>query len=370
MFLGLEILSIAVYVLAGMHLRRLASQEAAHQVLRARRLLVGVLPLRHRPRLRRHRLDQPGRRSPTSWPTTTLADNGLLLAGFGLLLVGLRVQGGGRAVPLVDARRLPGLAHARRRLHGLGREGGRLRRAAPGLRRDLRRPTGSTGSRSSTGSPSLSLLVGAVLAVVQTDVKRMLAYSSINHAGFILVGVRGRVRRRACRRALFYLAAYTFMVGGTFGVVTARRPAGRRPPRLDDYRGLSRREPLLALAFTVFLLAQAGVPLTSGFLAKFYVIAAAVEARSYWLALVAMLSAVISAFLYLRIVLTMYAGADDEDEDADAAPAAPARLRVPVAAAIALVVAVVVTIGIGFVPDPAHRDRPRRHPRARRRRRD
>ena len=200
----------------------------------------------------------------------------------------------------------------------------------------------------------LSLLVGAVLAIVQTDVKRMLAYSSINHAGFILVGVEA-ASADGVSGALFYLAAYTFMVGGAFGVVTVVGRRGDGHHDLGDYRGLSRREPLLAIAFALFLLAQAGTPLTSGFLAKFYVIDAAIEARSYWLALVAMLSAVISAFLYLRIVLTMYAGPDEEEEGAEPATApaaAPARLRVPVAAAVALVVAVVATIGIGIAPDP------------------
>jgi NADH-quinone oxidoreductase subunit N len=196
----------------------------------------------------------------------------------------------------------------------------------------------------------LSLLVGAILAVVQTDVKRMLAYSSINHAGFILIGVEA-ASADGTASALFYLAAYTFMVGGAFGVVTIVGRRGDGHHDLSDYRGLARRAPLLALALALFLLAQAGTPLTSGFLAKFYVIDAAIESRSFWLALVAMLSAVISAYLYLRIVLTMYAGAGDEAEDTGA-DARPVRMRVPVGAAIALVIAVVATIGIGLVPDP------------------
>jgi NADH-quinone oxidoreductase subunit N len=187
---------------------------------------------------------------------------------------------------------------------------------------------------------------------VQTDVKRMLAYSSINHAGFILLGVEA-ASADGVSAALFYLAAYTFMVGGAFAVVTVIGQRGDGHHALADYKGLSRREPLLALAFAVFLLAQAGTPLTSGFLAKFYVIDAAIEARSFWLALVAMLSAVISAYLYLRIVLTMYVGPDEGAEEAEAeAEKAGPRIRIPAAAAIALVVAVVATIGIGLVPDP------------------
>ena len=121
-----------------------------------------------------------------------------------------------------------------------------------------------------------TMLVGSVLAVVQTDVKRMLAYSSINHAGFILVGVQAGTAE-GISGALFYLAAYTFMVVGSFGVVTLVSRRGDSLTKLDDYRGLSRREPLLAFVFAIFLFAQAGVPLTSGFFAKFYVLTAAIE---------------------------------------------------------------------------------------------
>jgi NADH-quinone oxidoreductase subunit N len=198
----------------------------------------------------------------------------------------------------------------------------------------------------------ITLLVGSVLAVVQTNVKRMLAYSSINHAGFVLVAVQA-ASEKGVQSALFYLAAYTFMVAGSFGVATIVGRRGDNRHHLDDYRGLAKAEPLLAFSFLVFLLAQAGVPLTSGFLAKFYVIGAAVDARSFWLALIAMLSSVISAFLYLRIVLAMYAGADEGDEG-DEVAAVP-RLRIPRAARVALVASVVVTIGLGILPGPLTR---------------
>jgi NADH-quinone oxidoreductase subunit N len=192
-----------------------------------------------------------------------------------------------------------------------------------------------------------TLLVGAVLAVVQTDVKRMLAYSSINHAGFILLGVVAA--DKGVSGALFYLAAYTFMVAGSFGVVTVASRRGDLATTLDDYNGLSKREPLLAFVFTVFLLAQAGVPLTSGFFAKFYVLQSAVDAGYWHLALVAMLSAVISAFLYLRIIVAMYMG---ESSEADEPEAPPRRLVVPFGAKLALGLAFVATLLIGFLPGP------------------
>jgi NADH-quinone oxidoreductase subunit N len=191
----------------------------------------------------------------------------------------------------------------------------------------------------------LTMIVGSVLAVVQTDVKRMLAYSSISHAGFILVGVQA-ASNDGTSSALFYLAAYTFMIAGSFGVVTIVGGRGDARHSLTDYRGLARRRPLLAFAFTVFLLAQAGVPLTTGFFAKFSVIAAAAGARHYELAVVAMVSAVIAAFLYLRIVVNMYVG---EEHAAAADPARPEQ-HLPPGAVVALTVALAATVVFGILP--------------------
>jgi len=175
---------------------------------------------------------------------------------------------------------------------------------------------------------------------VQRDAKRMLAYSSISHAGFILVGVQA-ASDAGTAAVVFYAVAYTFLVIGSFGVLAVVSGDADRATSLDDLDGLAQRRPTLALALTIFLLAQAGVPLTSGFVAKFEVIGAAVDARSYWLAIAAMVTAVVSAFLYLRIVLSMYLGRAAED--------AP-PIRVPRAAAVAIVVALIVTVGFGVVP--------------------
>ena len=200
-----------------------------------------------------------------------------------------------------------------------------------------------------------TLLTGAVLAVVQRDVKRMLAYSSIAHAGFVLVGVQA-ASGRGIAAAVFYLAAYSALVIGTFSVLAAVSGPGDSRTGLDDLRGLNARRPALALAFTVLLLAQAGVPLTSGFVAKFEVIAAAVDARSFWLAVVAMVSAVISAFLYLRIMAAVYSSPGEGDEvDGGAAAGEPAEpLPVPVLTGVVVAVTVAVTVGIGVLPSILH----------------
>lgn len=194
------------------------------------------------------------------------------------------------------------------------------------------------------GLACVTLLVGALLAIVQRDVKRMLAYSSIAHTGFILVGVQA-ASTSGTAATLFYLAAYTLLVIGSFAVLTALADADGSGSDLDDLDGLTARRPALALAFTILLLAQAGVPLTSGFVAKFGVIAAAVDARSYWLAVVAMLSAVVSAFLYLRIMASVYLGKAAVEPAGDAGTRTVAPLT-----ALVVVIAVVATLVMGILP--------------------
>ena len=194
----------------------------------------------------------------------------------------------------------------------------------------------------------LSLLVGSVLAVVQTNVKRMLAYSSINHAGFILIGVEA-ASSRGTAATLFYLAAYTVMTIGSFGIVTLIGRTGDGRHTLEDYKGLGRARPGVAFLFTVFLLAQAGTPFTAGFVAKFGVIQAAAE-RSHWaLAVIAMISATISGFLYLRIIATMYFIGGGEHGDEPVEFAGP-KVLIPKGAAVSLALALVGTLVLGVVP--------------------
>ncbi|MYB28799.1 MAG: hypothetical protein F4X38_06640 [Acidimicrobiaceae bacterium] len=191
-----------------------------------------------------------------------------------------------------------------------------------------------------------TLAVGSVLAAVQSDAKRILAYSSISHAGFILVGVQA-ASDSGVASVMFYLAAYAVIAVGSFTVVAVL--SGHRDDRtgLDTLAGLGTRRPALALGLTILLLAQAGVPFTSGFVAKFSVIAAAVEARSYWLAVVAMVSAVIAAFAYLRVVVAMYFR-DSGDEAETAAEASEPGMGLGAGAVI--VVAVLLTVAAGIVP--------------------
>jgi len=140
----------------------------------------------------------------------------------------------------------------------------------------------------------------------------MLAYSSINHAGFILLGLEAATAR-GVSASLYYLFAYTFMVIGTFAIVTVLGRQGDSSHDIASYRGLARRQPALALCLAVLLLAQAGAPFTTGLWAKLQVVLAAVDANAVPLAVVAMVSAAIAAFFYLRVAVLMYSSGAGED---------------------------------------------------------
>ena len=175
----------------------------------------------------------------------------------------------------------------------------------------------------------------------------MLAYSSISHAGFILIGIEAAAHithkdaSDGVSAIAVYLLLYAVLVCGTFAVVTAlAKDAGGT--ELTDFAGSARRRPALALGLTVLLLSQAGVPLTSGFVAKFGVIKSAVEVHSYAIALIAMLSAVIAAYLYLRIMVAVWL-ADAPEENESASP-------LPKSLSLSVILAVGFTLVVGIYP--------------------
>ena len=350
LFLGLETLSIALYVLAASNRKRPESQESGLKYFvlggfSSAFLLYGIA-LVYGATGTTHITSSPaGEPSIFATLETTifLGDSKtLLLAGLALMIVGLSFKIA--AVPfhwwtpdVYQGAPTPVTAFMASAAK------------AAGFAAMIRVLTYGMSSRLDDWQPVLwviavlTMFVGAVLAVVQTNVKRMLAYSSISHAGFILVGVVA-ANERGVGGALFYLLTYGILVIGTFGVVTLIGRTGDHEHELDAYRGLGRRRPILAFTLTILLLAQAGVPLTSGFVAKFGVIAAAVDAESYVLAVAAMLSAVIAAYLYLRIIVSMYL-ADPEPADADREP-----VRVPLAAGLAITISLAFTLLVGFFP--------------------
>lgn len=188
-----------------------------------------------------------------------------------------------------------------------------------------------------------TIVIGTVVAIAQTNVKRMLAYSSIAHSGFLLVAVTA-ASERAISGSLFYLAVYTVTIVGAFGVVYAVGNPGEERVDLDDYRGLWARQPFLAGVLALVLISLAGVPPTAGFWAKFEVFSAAVGAGHTWLVVVAVLASAAAAFFYLRLIVLMFLQ-ESKEWMARAEPTVPAT-------GIVLVVVALVIVVAGVLPGP------------------
>ncbi|PRX45599.1 NADH dehydrogenase subunit N [Prauserella shujinwangii] len=187
----------------------------------------------------------------------------------------------------------------------------------------------------------ISMAVGAILGLTQTDVKRMIAYSSIAHAGFLLVGTMA-ITDEGLSGTLFYLLAYGFTTLAAFGVISLVRDASGEATHLSAWAGLSKRSPLLAAVFTFLLLALAGIPLTSGFVGKFVVFSAALSDGMAPLVVIALVFSAVAAFFYLRVVVLMYFS--------EPAPEGP-TVSVPGAfTTAAITLGVVVTLLLGVLP--------------------
>ena len=190
---------------------------------------------------------------------------------------------------------------------------------------------------------ALTMVVGAVLSVTQTDVKRLLAYSSIAHAGFILVGVLA-FSQAAVGGVLFYLVAYGFATVAAFGLVAMVRQGGSEASHLSQWAGLGRNHPVVAGAFSFLLLAFAGIPLTSGFTAKFATFAPAVASGTTGVVLVVIgvLASAVTAFVYVRLIVLMYFTEPSGEVVVALAPSIPST--------VAITIGVLVTVLAGVVP--------------------
>lgn len=339
MFLGVEILSIAVYVLAASHLRRIQSQEAGLKyfvlgALASAFLLYGIALMY-------------GATGSTNIAfmgqhADQLENRGLAFGAMAMLLVGLGFKVAavpfhswtpdvyeGSPTPVVSfmasAVKVAGFA-ALIRIFSVALDGFAVDWA----------PVVAVLA-------VLSMVIGALVGIVQNNVKRMLAYSSISHAGFILIGLEAATTE-GISASLFYLVAYTFLALGSFAAVSVVSGKGDNLTTLSDFSGLAKTDGTLAVLFTILLLAQAGVPFTTGFLGKLAVIKATIDTENYLLGVIAMLSAVVGAFLYLRIVLAMFG-----DRDADAGEADVQR-----SGTVAFVVSTCVafTVVFGIFADP------------------
>lgn len=348
LFLGIEVLSIAAYVLAALDMRRVQSQEAGMKyfVLGAFAsgfLLYGIALIY-------------GATGSTSLSairefldSAELTNDALLLTGIAMVLIGLGFKVA--TVPfhfwtpdVYQGSPTPFVAYMASAVK------------AAGFAALIRVFYGALLSYQTDWKPIIyglaiaTLVVGSLMAIVQTDVKRLLAYSSISHAGYILVGFQSG-SNDGVTSVSFYLITYAFMVLGSFTIVSIVGRLSGGKTNLQDFEGLASRRPILAAVFTVFLLGQAGIPLTTGFFAKFYVIEAAIEARSFGLAVTAMVTAVIAAFLYLKILVRMWL--DDNDESGRMSMRqARANIPIPFQVGFVLLVSGGFTLFFGIWPEP------------------
>ena len=203
-----------------------------------------------------------------------------------------------------------------------------------------------------TGIAVITMLLGSLVAVTQRDVKRMLAYSSIAHAGFLLLGVIA-LNKSGLDATIFYLLAYGIATVGAFAVVTLVRDSSGEVTDLNRWKGLGKRSPFAASTFAFFLLAFAGIPLTSGFIGKFSIFSAAYESGATALVLVAILSSALAAFFYIRVIVLMFFSEATEDGTSVEIPSILTRTAIVASAVITLILGVYPTPLLDFISDLA-----------------
>ena len=194
-----------------------------------------------------------------------------------------------------------------------------------------------------SGIAIITMLLGSLVAISQRDVKRMLAYSSIAHAGFLLSGVIA-LNKAGLDATIFYLFAYGLTTVGAFAVVTLVRDSAGEVTDLNRWRGLGKRSPFAATTFAVFLLAFAGIPLTSGFIGKFSIFSAAYESGAKGVVIAGVLSSAIAAFFYIRVIVLMFFTDATEDGTSVEIPSILTRATI--------VIAAIATVILGVYPAP------------------
>ncbi len=341
MFVALEVLSLPLYLLCGLaRRRRLLSQEAAVKyfllgAFASAFFLYGVALLYgYAGTVRLSGIHDAVQRGDGS--------TAVLLLGIALLVVGLLFKAG--AAPFHQwtpdvyqgaPTSITALMAACTKVAAFGAILRVLFVAFSGAKTDWRPAL--------IGVAIITMLVGSVLSVTQTDIKRLLAYSSIANAGFILTGATA-LTKSGLSSTLFYLSAYGFTIIGAFAVVMLVRDADGEATHLSRWTGLGRRSPLLAGVMTLFLLSFAGIPLTSGFTSKFAVFSAALGGGSTTLVIVGVITSMIIAFPYLRLVVLMYLSEP---------VAGGAAVQVPGAfTSVAIALGVVATLVLGLAPEP------------------
>jgi len=350
LFVGLEVLSLPLYLLCGLaRRRRLLSQEAALKYFLLGAFSSGfflyglALVYGYAGSMNFAQIDEAIRND--------VGNHSLLLAGIGLLTVGLLFKVGAAPFQAWTPDVYQGAPTAVTAFMAAG-----TKIAAFGAM--LRLYYVAFAAERWDWQPLLwiiailTMVVGAVFAIAQTDVKRMLAYSSVAHTGFLLTGVLGLSEAAtrspdqitSLQAVLFYLVTYGFLTIGAFAVVTVVRDASGEATHLSRWAGLGKQSPLVAGIFALFLLGLAGIPLTSGFTGKWSVFAAAGQVGAWPVVVAAVVTSAMAAFFYLRVIVLMYFTAPHAETAAVTIPSA--------FTAATIGVGVAVTVVLGLIPGP------------------
>jgi NADH-quinone oxidoreductase subunit N len=347
-FLGLEIMSIALYVLAAFNRQQLGSGEAGMKyfvlgAFASAFFLYGVA-------LVYGATGSTNLKVIGSWFTTDQNDQGNLIAlvGLGLLLVGFSFKVA--AVPFQWW--TPDVYHGAptsvTAFMSVGAKAAGFASLIRLLMISFEHEAFAVDWQIAVAALAvITMTVGNIAALAQKDVKRMLAYSSIAHAGYILVGIASGTME-GVKGVLFYLMAYAFMNIGAFAVIAVLERRGTIGSTITDYAGLAGRKPLLALAMLLFMTSLTGIPPLVGFWGKLYVFQAAVAVGFSWLAVVGVINSAISAFYYLGVVVQMYMR--PVAVETEGGEVSPINLTMPVMVTLALTA--VVTIIFGIWPTP------------------
>jgi NADH-quinone oxidoreductase subunit N len=338
-FLALELMSLSLYVLAGLFKTRLSAGEASMKyfllgvfassfLLYGVALVYGATGTTHIERI----AVAIGARPPGP----------MLVIGFGLMLVGFGFKISSVPFHMWAPDVYQGAPTSVTALIATGSKAAAFAALVRVLVSGLRGAQ-ADWSQLLWVAAALTMTVGNVVAIAQSNLKRMLAYSSVAHVGYMLVGIVAGGAGGA-GAVLFYLLAYTFTTVGTFGVISlCERATGEEAVEVGDYAGLARRHPLLAVVLTGFLLSLVGIPPLAGFVGKFYLFGAAVRGGYVWLAVIGVLNSALAAYYYLRVLVYMYM----REPEGAAAAWTPSF-----AGALALAIALVGIVLLGVIPAP------------------
>ncbi|MDP2365505.1 MAG: NADH-quinone oxidoreductase subunit N [Ignavibacteria bacterium] len=308
-FLGLELMSISFYILAGMNRKKLNANEASLKYFLlgafATGFIVYGIALIY------------GSAHTTSINFITanfaeLTNNLLFVAGVLLFLIGFSFKIAAFPFHMWVPDVYEGSPTTVAALFSTGGKAAAFSAILATLFALFNGPNGNLFTPYLAVISVLSMFYGSIVAIAQTNIKRMLAYSSISHAGYLAIGLAAG-NHDAVAGVIFYLAAYTFMNLGAFGIISLIEGKDETNLDINSYAGLGNRKPLLAALLSVLMFALAGIPPFGGFFGKYYIFIAAIKADLTWLAILGVLSSAISVYFYLRIVVLMYFKSSEND---------------------------------------------------------